>query len=294
MQHVLIAGATGYLGRHLCSTFRQRGWRVSAMVRRPDQTSGLNADCFVQAQATRADSLVGKMAGVDLVVSALGITRQRDGLGYWDVDYQANANLLDEALAAKVARFAYIHVLNADRMQTVPLVQAKTAFVQRLKAAPIKSTVMAPSGFFSDMSDFLNMAGSGRVWLFGDGQVRINPIHGADLACATVDAVQGEQAWMDVGGAEVFSLNDLAQLCFEVQGRPGRVIHLPDWLRRLALAGLPVLTPSHIHGPARFFLTALGQDMIGTPTGSHDLRSHFSELLAAEAAPPKRSESWSG
>jgi uncharacterized protein YbjT (DUF2867 family) len=56
-----------------------------------------------------------------------------------------------------------------------PLVAAKQAFADRLDAAPITSTIVAPSGFFSDMADFLNMAKSGRVWLFGTGRLRLNP-----------------------------------------------------------------------------------------------------------------------
>lgn len=282
MKRVLIAGSTGYLGRYLCTAFRQQRWHVTALARRPESAEGLDADHVVQADATRPETLVGTMADATLVVSALGITRQKDGLGYWDVDFQANLNLLEEALRAKVAHFAYVHVLNADRMPDVPLVQAKTAFVKKLLASPIKSTVIAPSGYFSDMSDFLDMAKTGRVWLFGDGQAMINPIHGADLAEATVRAIGDERNWIDVGGPEVFSQDALAQLCFDVLNRRGKVIHLPDWLRRLALKVLPWVTPLHVHGPAQFFLTALGQNMVGAQTGSRDLKSHFIELLAAE------------
>ena len=69
-----------------------------------------------------------QLEGADLVVSALGITRQRDGLSYRDVDYQANANLLGEALRAGVPRFGYVRVLHAEQMLHVPLVRAKHDF----------------------------------------------------------------------------------------------------------------------------------------------------------------------
>jgi uncharacterized protein YbjT (DUF2867 family) len=171
MNTVFVAGATGYLGRHIVRQYMSRGWHVRALVRNAEtaRASGLNATTFVEAEATRPDTLIKTMEGVDLVISALGITRQRDGLTYRDVDFQANLNLLDEALRAGVARFAYVHVLNAEQMAQVPLAAAKQAFADELKAAPIESTIIAPSGFFSDMSDFLNMARRGRVWLFGSG-----------------------------------------------------------------------------------------------------------------------------
>lgn len=194
MKRVMIAGATGYLGRHLCAEYRSRGWHVTALVRKKSSGVTLSANQIVVAEATWPETLRGTMDNTDLVVSALGITRQADGVGYWDVDYQANVNLLDEALRAGVGRFAFVHVLNADRMDHVPLVAAKSAFVRKLKTAGLRSTIIAPTGYFSDMTDVLKMAQAGRVWLFGSGQQKINPIHGADLATAIHDAIDAGAA----------------------------------------------------------------------------------------------------
>lgn len=279
MKHVFIAGATGYLGRFLCEEYQKRGWHVTALVRKSSSHADLPADRIVEAEATWSESLTGTMDGMDLVVSALGITRQTDGVGYWDVDYQANVNLLDEALRANVARFAFIHVLNADRMENVPLVAAKAAFVRRLKTADIQSTVIAPTGYFSDMGDFLKMAQAGRVWLFGHGQHRINPIHGADLAAAVYSAGEKGAAWADIGGPETFTQKDLARLCFQVLDKPPRITFLPDILRRLALRLLPRIAPRRIAGPAQFFLTAGGMNMTAPPSGTRKLADQFKSMV---------------
>ncbi|MBB5517162.1 uncharacterized protein YbjT (DUF2867 family) [Rubricella aquisinus] len=278
MKHVMIAGATGYLGRFLCAEYQRRGWHVSALVRAAKADAPLPADSIVTAEATKPGSLKSIMSGVDLVVSALGVTRQADGLSYWDVDYQANLNLLHEALACDVKHFAYVHVLNADRMADVPLVAAKSAFVRALQSADLDSTVIAPSGYFSDMEDFLNMARKGRVWLFGDGQLEINPIHGADLASAIFDAVDRKEARLDVGGPDVFTHRDLANLSFDVLGTPNRVTFLPDLFRRIALRLLPRFAPLHVAGPAQFFLTAFGMHMAGRPVGTRHLAEYFQDL----------------
>ena len=280
MQTVFIAGATGYLGRHLCAAYRAEGYYVTALVRDAARARTLDADTLIEARATDAATLAGVMEGADLVVSALGITRQRDGLSYRDVDYAANINLLREAERAGVARFAYIHVLMADRLRHVPLVAAKADFVDALQASSLAATVIAPTGYFSDMGDFLAMARSGRVWLFGAGTHRINPIHGADLATATVAATKAGTPWLDVGGPEVFTHNDLAALAFAALGTPARVTHLPDGLRRAALAMMPYVTPAHIHGPARFFLSAMALNMVGSAHGTRRLSDYF----AAKAA----------
>lgn len=283
---VCIAGATGYLGRHLVAEYHARGWKVLALVRDASKARDLPADHLVEAEATDPETLVGKLDGVDLVVSALGITRQRDGLGYWDVDFQANANLLAEAERARVGHFAYVHVLGAQQMRNVALVQAKQAFADRLIASNLRSTLVCPSGFFSDMADFYAMAERGRVWLFGKGARRLNPIHGADLAFALADAVEAEAEHLDVGGPDVFTQKDLAALALQVAGQERRITCLPDVFRRMVIVLLPWITPRHIWGPAQFFLTAMGIEAVGQPHGTRHLSEHF-EMLKAQA--PKRS-----
>lgn len=278
MQRVFIAGATGYLGRHLCAEFRHRGWHVTALARSARGAQGLAADQIVEAQATWPETLVGTMDGVDLVVSALGITRQRDGLGYWDVDYQANVNLLEQALQSGVKRFAYAHVLAAERMESVPMVAAKSAFVRRLQTADIQSTVIAPTGYFSDMEELFHMARRGRVWLFGPGHQRINPIHGADLATAAFDAMARQESWVDIGGPDTLTQTDIAHLAFAALDRAPRITHLPDALRRATLWMLPRLAPRHVAGPVQFFLTASAMNMTAPAAGTRRLSDHFAVL----------------
>lgn len=284
MKHVLIAGATGYLGRHLCAEYRHRGWHVTALVRRKTRGTDVSADTIIEAEATWPETLNGSMTDIDLVVSALGITRQADGVGYWDVDYQANVNLLEEALRSSVKHFAFVHVLHADRMEHVPLVAAKSAFVRKLQTAAIQSTIIAPTGYFSDMGDFFTMAKAGRVWLFGTGQHRINPIDGADLATATFDTIARGAVWADIGGPATFTQDEIAALCFRALEQPPRITHLPDVLRRLSLWLLPRLAPRRIAGPAQFFLTAAAMNMTAPPHGTRQLADHFTTLAASSDA----------
>ena len=134
------------------------------------------------------------------------------------------------------------------------------------------------------MGDFLKMAQSGRVWLFGDGSKRINPIHGADLATATAEAVEAGLDWLDVGGPDIFAQRELADLAFTSIGKPARITQLPDIVRRIALRVLPFVTPRRISGPARFFLSALALDMVGACHGTRRLKDHFENSIAASSS----------
>ncbi|SFR01443.1 SDR family oxidoreductase [Poseidonocella sedimentorum] len=285
--NVLVAGATGYLGRYLCAEYARRGHHVTALVRDAGRAEGI-ADLLVEAEATRPETLKGVMDGVGLVVSSLGITRQADGLGYREVDFQANLNLLREAEAAGAGRFAYVHVLNADAMAGVPLVDAKSAFVAALHASDMPATVIAPTGYFSDMAEILSMARRGRVWLFGDGSHRLNPIHGADLAAAIADATDAGLGWVEIGGPDVMTQGEIARAAFAALETEPRITHVPDALRRAVLAILPAL-PRRFGGPARFFLTALGRDMVAPRFGTRHLADHFATLATDKVRQPQGS-----
>ncbi|KAG1647405.1 hypothetical protein GQR58_030621 [Nymphon striatum] len=198
------------------------------------------------------------MQDVDLVVSCLGITTQKDGLSYQDVDFQANMNLLEEAMSAGVAQFAYVHVLAAHLMPQVSLIAAKAQFVATLQAADIRSTVIAPSGYFSDMAEIFSMAQSGRVWGFGKGDGLLNPIHGEDLAEAVIEAADKGLAWFDVGGP---TYDEIARLAFAALNKPPKITYLPDILRRMALGLGRYIMPAASFGPVEFFLSAMEIEM---------------------------------
>ncbi|MEM6498323.1 MAG: SDR family oxidoreductase [Pseudomonadota bacterium] len=290
-QTVLIVGATGYLGKHLITAFHRAGYRVHALARRPEALAGLagQIDAIVTAQATQPATLRGVMADVDIVISALGITRQRDGLTYEDVDYQANMNLLDEAKRAGVSRFAYVHVKNAEALPNVAMAAAKSRFAAALQEADIASTIIRPSGFFSDLAEVLEMARRGRVYLFGDGSAPMSPIDGADLANASVAAIKAGSPRIEIGGPETLTQNEIAEAAFAAIGQPARISHIParpvKWLFQAAkFFGL-----GQSLGALDFFVNVSQLDMSAPAHGSRTLAEFYEGLADAQAADPAHS-----
>ncbi len=281
---ILVAGATGYLGSHIVKALLKREADFKALARNKTKLTemGLLDGQIELAQVTDADTLQGCCDGIDVVISCVGITRQKDGLGYMDVDYQANLNLLQEAERAGVKKFIYISAFNAPKYQSVRLLQAKERFAVKLLASnKLIPCVIRPNGFYSDIEEFYSMARSGRVYLFGKGDVRLNPIHGEDLAQFCLEAIESEDRELDVGGPEVFSANEIAELAFRSQYKTVRITYLPDWVRKSALFFASVL-PEKFGGPVEFFLTVMAQDMVAPTYGHRTLGSHFQALSQAE------------
>jgi uncharacterized protein YbjT (DUF2867 family) len=283
MSRVLVAGATGYLGGFVCRELENRGHVVRALVRSPRTLDGLwgSTDEIVRGEVTKPETLTGLCDGVDVVFSSVGITRQKEGLSFRDVDYQGNVNLLHEAQRAGVRRFVYVSAFNGPQLRHLEIIDAHEAFVDELKLSGIDRAVLRPTGYFSDMGEILTMARKGRVWLIGDGSSRVNPIHGADLAAACADAVEGGPAAIDVGGPEVLSWNEAAELAFAVLGRSARISHVPERLT-WAVVRLLRLVNRHQGELLAFFTTMATTDVVAPACGQHTLEAHFRTLQLTE------------
>jgi uncharacterized protein YbjT (DUF2867 family) len=282
-QRVLVAGATGYLGGFLTKELKRQGYWVRALSRDEQKAEPIqkHVDHVYLGEATKPGSIKGICKDIDIVFSTLGITRQRDGLTYMDVDYQANKNLLDEALRENVKKFAYVSGFNAHKLLHLQIVKAKERFVQELKKADIEHIIIRPNGFFSDMTEFLRMAERGRIYLFAKGRFQSNPIHGADLAQACVEHLGSSNSELDIGGPEILTLNEIASQAFAVLGKRPKITYIPLWIRTLLLKAVRLLTPVKIYGPIEFFMTVLAMDMKAPVYGSRTLQEHFRKVSEA-------------
>lgn len=283
MKKILVAGATGYLGQFAVRTFKERGFRVRALGRsasRLDPISQYADETFI-GEVTDPGSLDGVCDGIDIVFSSVGITRQKDGLTYRDVDYQGNRNLLNSAEDSGVSKFVYVHVLNAEKLLHVAAIQAKQAFVDDLRRSALDHTVVCPTGFFSDMEEFFAMACSGRVFLFGDGSNRINPIHGADLGEVCADALESPIQQISVGGPEVFTYHEIAELAFDILDKPEKITRFPKRLVSAAVGAMRWLTPVRTYGPVQFLASVMTMDVVAEARGQRRLADHFRSCAVA-------------
>lgn len=276
MEKVLVAGATGYLGQYLVNELKSRGYWVRVLIRKESQKEMFNnVDNFFVGEVTKPKSLNGITENIDWVISTIGITRQKDGLTYKDVDYKGNSNLLKEALKTNVRSFQYISAINGDKLRHLKIFDAKEKFVDELKNSGINYSIMRPNGFFSDMKDFLGMAKGGRVYLFGNGNYKLNPIHGEDLAKVCIDKLISSIKEESIGGPDVLSQNEIAELALKAWEKPIKITHLPDWIRRFTIWILRTFTSSKTYGPIEFFMTAMAIDNIAKQYGKNKLEDFF-------------------
>lgn len=277
---VLLAGATGYLGKYITQELLSRNFKTKIIVRDRSKVNLNHTNLEIkEAEVTKPDALKNIFEDVQFVISAVGITRQKDDLTYMDVDYQSNANLIEEAKKTGVKKFIYISVLNGERLKHLKICEAKERLGDYLKSSGLDYCIIRPNGFFSDMGDFLKMAKGGKVYLFGDGKLKLNPIHGEDLAKVVVDAINQDKNEINIGGPDMLSQNEIAELALNAYSKPIKITHLPDWMRKFALWLVRTFTSSKTYGPLEFFMTTMVMDMQAPQYGKYKLEKYFNEQV---------------
>lgn len=275
----LVAGATGNLGRALIPVLHELGREVVALVR-PGSRSRLESlgdDVreIVSAEVTRPDIEPSVFNGVHTVISSIGITRQRDGFTYEQVDYAGNLNLLRAAERCGARRFIYVSVVGADEDVDIPVIRAKRRFEEALVESALEWQIVRPSGFFTDITDVLKMAFKGTVHLFGDGQSRISPIHPADLAECIADLIDTEPGKiLSIGGPADYTWNEIAELACRIAGDRCRIRHWPEWLLQATLVITRVFSRS-TYGTLSFLGYVMTNDTTAANHGSRSLEKFF-------------------
>lgn len=286
---ILVAGATGYLGRFVVAELAARGHEVRVLVRDPDRLgepgpagapviSNRVASVHI-GDVTQPDSLQGIGEGVDAVFSSVSaMSAARRGKTWDDVDRRGNLALLQEAERAGVRAFTYVSVFNAQALGGIPIVDAHEAVAHALSASHLEATVVRPTGYFSDLGVMVSLALRGVIPMLDGGSNLINPIHGADLAILCADTLARPQGHVDVGGPEVLSFRAIAELAFQATGRAPRFVDVPAWVPRLVMRLLRPVAP-YKADLARFFVESAALDHVAPRHGTRTIGPYFDAMV---------------
>jgi uncharacterized protein YbjT (DUF2867 family) len=287
-KRVLIAGATGYLGKYVVKAFKARGYHVRVLTRSKERLfapgpftapalSDADFDEIFVGEIANPTTLAGIMDGIDTVFSSIGISRQRDGLTFEQVDYQCNRNLIDLCASSSVRRFVYVSMQGAQDIMQLAITRAHEHVVNDLKQSGLAYRIVRPCGYFSDMGALYDMASRGRAFLVGGGENRMNPIHGRDLAVVCVDTAEGEELEVAAGGPDILTQREAAELAFAVVQKPVKITVIPMWLAR-GLVRFIRMFSTQFGDLADFIVTAGEIDGVGPQRGTTTLRSYFESL----------------
>lgn len=278
---ILVAGASGALGRLIVAELQARGHTVRAAVRRPGSLPSTASREVRTLDALKPGACKGLCDGVDAVVSTVGASVSPSPLvgyrPYTRVDAVASAALIDEARRAGVRRFVYVSLAGGDTSRTLNYAEGHERVVDALAKSTLPATVLRPTGFFCAMTALVDFAHRGVVPVFGDGSARTNPIAEQDLALAAAAAVDDPTpglSQVSLGGPDIFSRRQIALLAFESLGKRPRLIPTPVWLANAGATVAHPFNPRFAHF-TRFAAHVMTHDCLAPCVGTRRLVDRF-------------------
>lgn len=277
---VLVAGASGRLGRHVVRELKQRGYRVRAMSRDPLRLAALSGemDSASRGDVTDPESLVGSCAGADVIISCIGAplhpTDAEQHPRFAEIDVRGTANLLRIAREAEIARFVCVAPFDPERLHATDYGAAREEMVAMVEDSGLPYTVVRPTMMFGLCTAVLPLVARGRRWLIGDPDARINAIDERDVAELCVGAVMSDVTTIEAGGPDTLTLRQMVRQLMDALACSATVTPVPSWLCR-GLAG--VIRPFRPHAASLMELAdaALNVDVVAPVLG----RRRWSEYL---------------
>src|SRR5688500_1931755 len=243
---VLVLGASGFIGSAVVDALRAAGHRVIEGRR---SSSGAPDEGTVAVDFTRdfdAATWRAKLSGVDAVVNAVGILRERGVQTFDALHVRAPRALFAACVDAGVARVVQLSALGADEHAISAYHVSKRRADEFLAAQSISSVIVQPSLVYGPGGQsarlFDTLASLPWIPLPGDGLQRIQPIHLDDVVACIVALLERER-WrtgrIALVGPEPITLRDYLAALSRALGRVRvRFIRIPySWVRAAASLG---------------------------------------------------------
>ncbi|MDZ7724168.1 MAG: SDR family oxidoreductase [candidate division KSB1 bacterium] len=248
-QHVLLTGATGYIGGRLLQQLQRRKIKLSCLARQPENLLSRHPNAHViKGDVLEPESLLQALSGVDTayyLVHSMGAKKDFERL-----DAQAAENFGQAAQSAGVRRIIYLGGLGKDEQNLSPHLRSRQHVGQVLSGyvpvVELRTSIVIGSGSLSfemirSLTERLPLMITPR-WV----HVKTQPIAISDLLEYLIQALYLPPACsgiFEIGGADQVSYGDLMWEYAQQRGLKRYKIPVPVITPHLSSLWLGLVTP---------------------------------------------------
>ncbi len=205
----------------------------------------------------------------DAIISLLGFET-----GVHQKNNLTNKLLLQIAITTGVRKFILVAMSDhgGGNQNTICLLRS---FYGDLMTCSIKHTIIHRNVFYGELQDVLMAAKAGKVYLFGNGEFKINPIHITDFAEICVQSISHNEKEIRVGGPDILTQNEIAEMAFHASGNAPHIIHLPRWSKKVVLITSGIMQQAYRRDQITGFLAKMDRDQISERHGKLRLQDYF-------------------
>lgn len=242
--HIVLVGASGFVGQALVRAFSAAGHRCDVLTRQAARRRALRLIPGVRLIETDVYDPVRlreRLAGADAVVSMAGILNEplTGREGFRRVHVELVQGIVEAGKAAGVGRLLHVSAINSGEGRSRYLLTKGEAETLLLDSG-LDVSIYRPSVIFGPGDSFFNRFASllrlAPVLPLACPEARLQPVFVGDVAqamCRTLTSHGAQGPVLELAGPKVYSLHQLVQWTAKTLGRRRWVPGLPDALSRL-------------------------------------------------------------
>jgi len=246
---IAVVGGSGFVGRHTVRALARRGFRVRAVVRRPDlagylQPMGSVGQIHaVQGNVRYPDSIARALEGADGVLNLVGILAKSGTQTFESIHVAGARTVARAARDAGAGRLVHVSAIGASTNAPGQYGRTKAQGEAAVLDAFPEAIILRPSLIFGPEDSLFNrfaaMARVSPVLPLVGGRTRFQPVYVGDVAAAIANICEGAGkpgTIYELGGPEVLTFRALLDRVQEHAGRARGYLPLPFWLAKLMAA----------------------------------------------------------
>ncbi|GAV77389.1 NAD_binding_10 domain-containing protein, partial [Cephalotus follicularis] len=239
-----VFGATGFLGRYLVQQLAKMGTQVLVPFRGCEDSTrhlklmgDLGQVVPMKYNPRDEDSVKAVMAKANVVINLIGREFETRNYSFEEVNHGMAQQL---AMIAQehggIMRFIQVSCLGASLSSPSRMLRSKAAAEEAILREIPGATIMKPAVMVGTEDRILNRWAQfakkyGFLPLIGDGSTKIQPVFVFDVAASIVAALKDDGTSMgkvyELGGPEVFTTHELAEIMFETIREWPRYVKVP-------------------------------------------------------------------
>ena len=253
---VTVFGGSGFVGRRVVRHLRLHGFHVRVASRHPDRCDAQRRPDDPQLQSIKADvhdarSVADALADAYGVVNAVSLYVEQGRETFHSVHVDAAQRVAAEAQRAGVKRLVHVSGIGADPSSQSVYIRKRGEGETAVREAFADALLIRPAVMFGPDDAFLT-----RILkllerlpiypMFGNGQMRLQPVHVEDVGQAIAKILQREQTgpiMFECGGPRVYSYEEFLRTVARAAGVKPLLIPVP-FAAWHALAWIAEMLPS--------------------------------------------------
>ena len=229
---VLIAGATGTLGRQVARRGIDEGHDVYCLVRNIRKGAFLKewGANLILADLRNPESLNNALRGMDAVIDC-ATAKPTDPDGIRAIDWKGKVSFIQAAEAAQVKRFVFFSIMNSEKYPHVPMMDIKRCTEKFLLESELDVTILRPGGFYQGLIGqyAIPILDQQQVWISKNAS-SIAHMDTQDVAKFAIKALSLDSTMnqsFDLAGPKAWSPNQIVALCEKLSSKSAKTTQLP-------------------------------------------------------------------